>query len=68
MPIPTDIALGAPVWLDLQSSDIARSIEFYTGVFGWTNEQAGPEYNGYVNFSKNGPRYHRERRARLLHP
>ena len=56
MPIPTDIALGAPVWLDLQSSDIARSIEFYTGVFGWTHEQAGPEYNGYVNFSKNGHR------------
>ena len=42
MPAPTDIPLGAPVWLDLQSSDTARSIEFYTGVFGWTHEQAAP--------------------------
>ena len=44
MPAPTDIPLGAPVWLDLQSSDTARSIEFYTGVFGWTHEQAGTDY------------------------
>ncbi|MHC5795696.1 VOC family protein [Lacisediminihabitans sp. FW035] len=56
MPTPTDIAPGAPVWLDLQSSDTDRSIEFYTGVFGWTHEKAGAEFNDYVNFSKNGHR------------
>lgn len=67
MPVPSDIAVGAPVWLDLQSSDIAGSIEFYPGVFCWTHEQAADEYNGYVNFSKKGRRYHCERRARLLH-
>ncbi|MFM9918615.1 VOC family protein [Lacisediminihabitans sp. H27-G8] len=56
MPTPTDIANGAPVWLDLQSSDTARSIEFYSGLLGWTHETAGAEFNDYVTFSKNGHR------------
>jgi hypothetical protein len=34
IPTPTDIAIGALLWLDLQSSDTGRSIEFYSGVFG----------------------------------
>lgn len=45
---------GAPCWIDLLSSDVARSREFYGGLFGWTSEEAGPEYGGYVNFLLDG--------------
>lgn len=48
------MALGARIWLVLQSSGTARSIEFYSAVFGWTHEQSGTEYNGYVTFSNHG--------------
>jgi uncharacterized protein len=40
--------LGAPTWLDLATSDLARAREFYAAVFGWTYEVAGNEYGGYV--------------------
>jgi predicted enzyme related to lactoylglutathione lyase len=46
--------LGAPCWIDLLSSDLDRSQEFYGAVFGWTFESAGPEYGGYVTASKDG--------------
>jgi uncharacterized protein len=46
--------LGAPTWIDLLSSDLDRSQEFYGTVFGWTFESAGPEYGGYVNAFKDG--------------
>ncbi len=46
--------LGAPTWIDLLSSDLDRSQEFYGAVFGWTFESAGPEYGGYVNAFKDG--------------
>jgi predicted enzyme related to lactoylglutathione lyase len=46
--------LGAPCWIDLATSDLERAKDFYSAVFGWTFEDAGPEYGGYVNASKGG--------------
>jgi predicted enzyme related to lactoylglutathione lyase len=39
---------GAPVWIDLATSDPDASIAFYTGAFGWTVEAMG-EYWGFYN-------------------
>ncbi|HEV7950235.1 MAG TPA: VOC family protein [Glaciihabitans sp.] len=41
---------GAPIWIDLLSSDPEQALRFYTRLFGWTATQAGPEFGGYVNF------------------
>lgn len=46
--------LGAPTWIDLASSDVDRAQEFYGTVFGWTFENFGPDYGGYVNVLKDG--------------
>lgn len=40
--------LGAPIWIDLTTSDVERAKQFYGAVFGWTFETGGPEYGGYV--------------------
>ncbi|HEX8580715.1 MAG TPA: VOC family protein [Acidimicrobiales bacterium] len=45
---------GAPCWIDLLTSDVARAREFYGELFGWTSEEAGAEYGGYVSFAKDG--------------
>jgi len=50
MPTRDTAPVGAPCWIDLLSSDTARSTEFYGELLGWTAEQAGEEYGGYVNF------------------
>src|SRR4051794_17726152 len=41
---------GAPCWADLLTSDPDRSRTFYGDLFGWTVEDPGEEYGGYVNF------------------
>ncbi|MDV3129872.1 VOC family protein [Mycobacterium sp. 21AC1] len=41
--------LGAPIWIDLTTSDVDRAKEFYSSVFGWTYETGGEEYGGYVS-------------------
>ncbi|OBC10734.1 hydroxylase [Mycobacterium sp. 852013-50091_SCH5140682] len=46
--------LGAPIWIDLTTSDVERAQQFYGAVFGWTFETAGPEYGGYVNAAVGG--------------
>lgn len=51
MPTPPH---GAPIWIDLSSSDVDRAQEFYGTVFGWTFEPSGPDYGGYVNAFKDG--------------
>ena len=52
-----DVApIGAPCWVDLMTSDPDRARAFYSALFGWTSEDAGPEYGGYINFSKDGIR------------
>ncbi|MCU1526846.1 MAG: 27 kDa antigen Cfp30B [Frondihabitans sp.] len=42
---------GAPIWVDLSSSDVAASRAFYEALFGWTSTDTGPEYGNYVVFS-----------------
>ena len=43
---------GAPCWIDLMTSDPAASKAFYGELFGWTSEDSGPEYGGYITFRK----------------
>jgi predicted enzyme related to lactoylglutathione lyase len=54
MPARNGSPEGAPCWIDLMSSDTDRSRAFYGELFGWTSEQGGPEYGGYINFFKDG--------------
>ncbi|HEX4492065.1 MAG TPA: VOC family protein [Acidimicrobiia bacterium] len=44
--------VGAPVWVDLMTSDPDASRAFYGELFGWTSESAPEEFGGYVNFAK----------------
>lgn len=46
--------LGAPCWIDLATSDLEVARRFYGTVFGWTFEDAGPEYGGYVTAHVDG--------------
>ena len=54
MPLRDEAPLGAPCWLDVFSSDMDRTRAFYGELFGWTSEDAGPDYGGYINFSRDG--------------
>lgn len=54
MPKTTDIPTGAPCWIDLSTSDRARSNAFYGALFGWTVDDPGPEYGGYTNYLTDG--------------
>jgi predicted enzyme related to lactoylglutathione lyase len=54
MPKRDSAPVGAPCWVDLFTSDTDKIRAFYGELFGWTSEEAGPEYGGYINFSKDG--------------
>ena len=56
MPTRDTAPTGAPCWIDLLSSDTQRSRAFYGELLGWTAEDAGEEYGGYINFSLDGKR------------
>jgi predicted enzyme related to lactoylglutathione lyase len=56
MPPTTPAPVGAPVWVDLMTSDPARSIAFYGALFGWEAEEPNPDFGGYSNFLKGGAR------------
>jgi predicted enzyme related to lactoylglutathione lyase len=45
---------GAPCWIELFTSDTDKGRAFYGELFGWTSEQTGEEYGGYINFFKDG--------------
>jgi predicted enzyme related to lactoylglutathione lyase len=48
-----EIPAGAPVWMDLVTSDVEASVTFYTELFGWTCEESdAPE--GYRYFALDG--------------
>jgi predicted enzyme related to lactoylglutathione lyase len=47
---------GAPCWLDLLSTDTAKSVAFYGDLFGWTAEDPNEEFGGYINFNLDGVR------------
>ncbi len=56
MPKRESHPVGAPCWIELFTSDPDKSRPFYAELFGWASEEAGPEYGGYINFSKDGER------------
>ncbi|MGB3482263.1 MAG: VOC family protein [Mycobacterium sp.] len=45
---------GTPTWIDLATSDIARSQQFYGAVFGWVFSSPGEDFGGYLNATKDG--------------
>jgi predicted enzyme related to lactoylglutathione lyase len=45
---------GAPCWIDLFTSDPAKSQAFYGQLFGWTAAAPNEEFGGYTNLSKDG--------------
>jgi predicted enzyme related to lactoylglutathione lyase len=54
MPSP-EITPGAPCWIDLMTSDIAKARRFYGELFGWEYETGDEEkYGGYTTARKNG--------------
>ncbi len=42
------IPLGAPVWIDSTTPDLARDVDFYTGLFGWKARDGGEEWGHYT--------------------
>ena len=54
MPKRDDAPIGAPCWVDLLTTDPERSRDFYGRLFGWTVEDPGEDYGGYVNFLSDG--------------
>ena len=38
---------GVPSWVDLSSPELAKSREFYSGIFGWNCPEGPPEAGGY---------------------
>ena len=50
-----NIPAGAPCWIDLMTSDINSSREFYAALFGWNYEVGDEEtYGGYTTALKDG--------------
>lgn len=56
MTVRTQVPEGAPIWIDLTTSDQGASRTFYTALFGWDAEDPDPELGGYLNFSVGGER------------
>ncbi|MGH8990308.1 MAG: VOC family protein [Acidimicrobiia bacterium] len=54
MPTRDSAPLGAPCWIDLFTSDTEKAKTFYGELLGWTAEAAGPEFHGYLTFSRDG--------------
>lgn len=55
MPTRPGVApVGAPTWIDIATSDEAKTIAFYGELLGWTVDDPGPDYGGYKNFLKDG--------------
>ena len=52
MLLPDQAPLGAPIWVELFSSDPAKSHAFYSQLFAWNVLEMGPDYGNYFNFLK----------------
>ncbi len=52
----TPFAAGTPCWVDLLTSDTGRAAQFYSDVLGWTTEESGTEFGGYVTCYSDGHR------------
>jgi len=56
MPTRENPALGTPIWIELNTTDIEAARRFYGGVFGWESEEPNQDFGGYVNFTRAGAR------------
>lgn len=54
MPNRQSAPLGAPCWIDLATSDTAKSRNFYCELFGWTAGEPSEEFGGYFMFLREG--------------
>lgn len=54
MTIRQDPPIGAPIWIDLMTSDRDASVAFYGELFGWSCDDPNPDFGGYANFRLNG--------------
>ncbi len=54
MTSPYDAPVGAPCWVDLQTSDPEASKRFYSELFGWSADAPNEEFGGYFNFHLDG--------------
>lgn len=54
MPTRDTAPLGAPCWIDLSTTDVAGSREFYARLLGWTAEEPSEEFGGYWMFTRDG--------------
>ncbi|MDP9318156.1 MAG: VOC family protein [Actinomycetota bacterium] len=50
----TPFAPGTPCWVDLLTSDPDKAKSFYGALLGWTSEDGGEEFGGYVSFASDG--------------
>lgn len=50
----TSIPLGAPVWAESLTNDLAADTAFYEGLFGWTSADSGEAFGHYTTFSLPG--------------
>ncbi len=46
------IPMGAPIWMDLSTSDPNRASAFYSGLFGWNAVDTGEEFGHYTMLNK----------------
>ncbi len=53
MPERTSYAPGTPSFVDI-GTDLDGALPFYTGLFGWETESAGPDAGGYGLFMRDG--------------
>ncbi|MDP2774856.1 MAG: VOC family protein [Nocardioides sp.] len=54
--MPRSKVPGEPCWIELFTTDVDEAVRFYGGLFGWTRDEAGEEYGGYVTFRRDGRR------------
>ncbi|MHB9857805.1 VOC family protein [Streptomyces sp. YIM S03343] len=52
--LTTHFVNGAPNWVDIGSPDIDGAVAFYSGLFGWRFQSAGPDAGGYGFFQLDG--------------
>ena len=52
MPKREGTPIGAPIWIDLFTSDPAKSRAFYTELMGWASTEPNEAYGGYFSFLK----------------
>lgn len=49
-----DTRPGAPIWIELFTTETDSATTFYGDLFGWTAVDSGPDYGGYIRFDHDG--------------